>query len=722
MSFFENIEASKELVFLGVIKPSARLFDLEVGSLSHIYLARLEASFVSSFKFNNTTFSAVSSLSDLDTPSANRYFFDRSAKIIYLDLSSQGVALDEDVLVAEYEFHLASKEIIFHRDPEDDQTELVSYEPYLDQNLSLKKSVDNNIDGFMPALSSQATLINTDYVVSSMLDRATLSRKEATFYALSGEPETDNLFKYISGIITRVSVDDNKISLSISDLIFTFDGSYTFIDNIQTYDQAQTSLSNLDPAFEGHFIPRVLGTVNSLPLANVEYEPSNGSFSDNNNYIVCKHYGGAANSNMLSYTISSSGSTSTVLNTADGITGGDEIILTNSGHLKHYCFVTSVNYDTNTIFHTGGRDFSPSNGTTIYKHRVCNVHQVNTQNLTGTLYKRNDDPGNSTQHTYLLDYVNIPSDPWQVLRITANHGGDLDDDRATYTKFFARVMGEPVIYPLNGAFLNLSDKGYHSKAHHVIYQYLIEQMQFLLDDINVDSFEALESDLENQFDIGLSIPLINEGTQIPTHRDVISPILKSSFLSLYQDSNGKIALKRIDKIDSFSKNITEDEILNISYKEDYTETSRLSRIEFRPATQVIGPRTSPTEASIIVANFNNKFDTFLDSDISNLHSTQKTKNLKTILFDKDQASDFAKKYFTIFGYGFNTYDITLPLEFSDINVGDSVKISRKLLPGFVDLGVVNEVFARVLSLTVGSKDIKITVWTQRGIQDSQGVW
>jgi hypothetical protein len=540
LSVLANIENQKEVIYLARLFPSKREVAFSASDIGPTtVVADLNANFVTGLSFNGDSFSEHTSLDGFSVSTADRYFFDVNAQKLYLDYFGRTQNwTTTDVVQVDYEICLGSKEIAHLRDPLNSASESTIYRPNLQPNFALNKTVENQQDGFMPAITSSLTLTNVDYDLSTMFGRSTLSKKRAVVYILSGELSPQNTYFIFDGICTGANFSDESIQISVADSIFNFEGKFSYGDSRAILNFSDYTRLQLDK--NKTFVPVVYGVVPLLECSNITYYEDSAPFSvGNTQYIAAKHYGNTTDDVLQYEIISVTGPTSYELNTVRGLNIGDEIYKSNTvASASNSVRIRDIDRGTNNII-VGSTPESP--GTFFYRDRIAYAAMLNKETGQYTTLNRLD--GSNFSFNVSYDTTNkliLVDTPWNSAIQTA-----VGTDQPVLV---VRIYGEKNTFGITGeTFNSLSRFGVNSKWHQVIYQYLREQVGFSENEINLNSFLGFESNLDGQYDVGFYLP--KDRQNLPSHREVISKILKSNFASLFLNEDQKIDLIQREKMD-----------------------------------------------------------------------------------------------------------------------------------------------------------------------------
>lgn len=720
MSFVDNIENFENINTLAVIKPRSRLtsyynpFSTYTGfTASDIYAEPVPASFVTFFVglIGLTEITFTLRASKLDFTAFNQYYFDRDEQILYFTFDDPTV---DHLFLADYELHLASSEMVFFRDPKDADSEEVLYLPYVGGPVSFQRAISEEIIGFMPSYGSSLDLINVDKALLRLFKSSTLSRKPVEAYLISGDTDVDNVYKTFTGIITDAQYTTDTIRLSIADTIFTFEGTYNLYtgENILNSDVS----GRIDPRHSLKYVKDVFGTVHNLRCANTDFNIEGGA-TFNNDYVICKHYAANQSASTITRTVVSnalSATDRTYLNDVTGINAGDNLF--NHAILFDF-YVWSVNREFNYVTHQGL-------GAAVAVDTVLSRERV------GALYflRYSDGQMNAVQRYFAGETVfwtTSVDDQDQHLKFNfpipnlfhADQPAVDGSTSADQTVLVARVYSEPSTSTITGeSFNGPSDHGINSKWHHVLYDYFIRQLFLPESAIDIPRFVALEADIDNQEDIGVSFP---NDFDIPSHRENILKIISGGLHSVFQKSDGKISVTTIGVMGTPDFVLDETEILSLSYDENFSNTISIMRLLFKFGDFRGGHDFELQIGNLAPVNQEPGFvsDTFQDANFSYIYDSNREKSLESSLFVKSQANSLSEKLFFIYAYPYGEYTVNLPLKYLETDIGQVVELRHRYLAG----GVSSQK-ARVMSIKYNGRSVELKLWTQQGIEDNPGVF
>ena len=159
-------------------------------------------------KRNGSSLTSVS----LDPPTTNdTYFYDETTGTIKIKLAS-APSITSNVIIASYYIFFSSGDTVYNLDPEDTGTELVLWQPCIQDDPDLSQAIENLESGILTVSSTSISLVN-DQFERYLTDQDSFYNTEAIIWiSVNGE-----LSKFYVGKTTAISLNRDNVEFSISD-------------------------------------------------------------------------------------------------------------------------------------------------------------------------------------------------------------------------------------------------------------------------------------------------------------------------------------------------------------------------------------------------------------------------------------------------------------------------------------------------------------------------
>jgi hypothetical protein len=166
--------------FLCVITPRRRETGFSVYSGS-VYRKSFTYGYVSSVEVDGTELTSNTSTS----LSAGEYYYDYENSYLYVRLSDSSNP-DDSYCVVFYELYLATFDEHWYRDPLDDTTETVYFEPLIQKSPQIKLTTDDVFFGYMPSLTSSIKLSNAEHTLERHIYDSSFNRASIKIWNVLG--------------------------------------------------------------------------------------------------------------------------------------------------------------------------------------------------------------------------------------------------------------------------------------------------------------------------------------------------------------------------------------------------------------------------------------------------------------------------------------------------------------------------------------------------------
>lgn len=631
--------------------------------------------------------------------SASEYYYDEDEEILYIRTPTSGNPSSNFVVVS-FDFYIATFDKHWHRNPLDDTTTNVYWEPAIERPPNLKAASSEVLFGFMPVQTSSIVITNLEHIFERILYDSSFNRAKIRIYHLLDELEVDNIKLIYDGLMSDVSYDQGSFTVKC------FDGQDLL--NTEWRNPAGSSFyttalfAGLDPSYVNRPIRYVYGMVNGFIPINVDYVAENPTTSDNRDWCVIS---GQTSINEISETVGGGTHTTTRTYVADasGFLVGDSVWLDRAVGSDEYVLLTNVDYISNYIEHAAIA--SPMvDGDLAKRSFVGNITIVQNNVAYKPLFGRDYSSSLSMAGTTIGFSF---STSLEANLSMPNTLGPAD-------QVFCRVYGRKNDVTLGGPAFGSDDVQTDNLTNPVVILIdLLKKVGISESRINQSSFTSIVSSANKPH--GFSLPKTSFD-DFPTYKDIIINILTGITTRMFLDSDLKWKVSLLQPMGASSKTIEDDEILKNSFEYNFEYQDVLSEAivdyAFRERSddiKIFSSISSKASSTSDVARY--------------LHGVNKQKTFETYLMNEVDADELADRLSFVFGDRKGTLVLRAKNRFFDMLLNDVLTVSRTKLPGFAYDG--ETVFDRDLAIIETDKslrNVKLTLDDQKGIEDNSGSW
>lgn len=676
--------------YLIIMRPSRRVTSWTLSSGS-VYYNDFDFGYVYNVSITGTDLTLGSSSS----LSAGQYYYDHDIGRLYIRKSDSTAPDSTNFIITTYELYVGTFDAHWYRIPTDSATSVVYFDPVVASVPEIKSNVSDLLFGLLPTQSTSVSLVNAEHWAEKHIYDSSFLNKEVLVYHWLDDLSTDNVKLVSRGRMGDVSYSGGGVSIKIFDDTNIFEKEFRATGSSQFYNVAD--FPNVDPQFIGKPVRTVYGVVSGFCPVNISYVKDNPTTSNNRTWAVRD---GTANA--ITRTVPASPActtTRTYLDDSTGVKVGDSLWLDKS--TDEYVFCSAVDYASNYVEHLALVSGAAAPGDTVKRGTLGNVEIVQQQ----TRYRAH----------YNRDWTESISGSVMTLTFSTSLETSLSmpSTLSSSDPVYCRVYGKNNSVTLSGGALGAASTNYGNLCNiGVILFDILKTYQGLAESqINLPSFTSLVSLVSDE--VGFAVPDKSQD-KYPKIKEVITSILKSSFLRLYLDFDMKWKVSQYTPISSTTKTIEEDEILLGSIDYDFDFSDIYSDFVVNYGEQ----ETSETGAEKITSV----------RAISNLakylHGINKTYDLNTLHIDEaGGASTVATRLSYVLGDRQGSMKLSTKNRFFDNIVGDNITVTLKKLPGN-DFDGVTE-FSRefqVHRIDKSLRKVNILLADQKGAEDNSGSW
>lgn len=695
-------EEVKQADYLAVIKPRKRLstFTLVSGS---VYSTPFTLSqYVSQMYYNGAAMSMGSSPS----LSAGQFYLDSEAQLLYLrlsDSSNPNSALK--FIIATYEIYVGTFDATFHRDPEDDSTTEVYFEPIITGAPDIKGQVSDLLFGFLPVQTTSISLSNTDHFLEEVIYDSSLNQAEIAVYhwlSFKGELAVSNIKKVLKGLCGKISYDTDRVTFEVLDRVDLMSREW------RNYDEnfySTVLFPNLDPKFIGRPIRYIFGKVKGVVPVNVSYVSDEPTTSDNREHAVMSEVNDIAEKVFTVAASPSSTTTRTYLTASPkGISIGDTVFL--DGSTDYFVEVTGINYGVNPyIEHAAiGAPMNPTEQ--VKKGFVSRVDILQNGQRFTAFYGRDY---TCTDNLLSANVAGIVFD--SSLESNLSMPNTLTPTDTIYCTVYGR--GNNVTLGGNPFGTDDSELGVLTDPVVILWKLLKDKIGLSESDLNADSFEDLYSLIGGQ-SVGISIPE-SVTSNFPAMKKIFIDLCQTILTSLFVDTDLKWKATRQGPISTIDHEISSDEIVDNTFKASFEYDDIISDVTVEYNKQEKGESLSSEGISDKVT---------ASSDIAAyLHGVQKQKSFSSLHIKESEAQDLCDNLSLIFGDRSSKYNLSTVSKFYAALISEKASILRQWLPGFsFSEGVENQRDLVITSVQKSLDRVTLELTDQKGIEENSSSW
>lgn len=639
--------------------------------------------------------------------STDEFFYDYPNSKLYIDV---GANPNTVTIVSAYEIYLASDSINWHRVPTDDTTATVSFESILTNPPKIEFNLTDRAFGFMPTFTSALGANAHDDFWEKHLYDSSFNRIPVEIYHFIGDLDVSNFKKLSTTTVSRVQYSDDAVVFSLKSPVSVFDTEWrNGADGVELksfYTLADHPF--LDPSKVLTPIRKVYGRVDKFIPVSLDYEAETPTVNENRRWGCISNDGDHGNA---STTVSGSSSTTTrtFLNNADGYNVDDSfsMIVTDGGGGTMNARITAVDktgsphfVDHTTIAIPG------SNGNSVARttigHIVIVRDGVEYFGMIGRDYFRGISPSNEN----LL---------WFEMRVNTETNMGLPSAFDPRTDImYCRVYGDDPAATFESVIVGSPSENTDNLTNGIAIVYDILKDHVGLDEsvLDGDTFNSLVASITDE--LSFAIPE-RSGERWPTFKEVITDVLSSMLLKLYQDNDGKWTLAQTGPLGAATKTVLNNEISigTLRYDFDYNDVYSDIIVTYRHR-EISDLNLNESQGDVVQSTSNRA---------KYLHNINRELKIGSLHLLEADAQIFADRLKYMFSEHRGEFSITVPKRLFDSEVDDVIEIIREKLPGFTfTKGVENSRSMTVEKISKSLDSVRLKLADQKGIEDNSGSW
>mgnify|MGYP000923787948 CR=1 FL=1 len=689
--------------FLIIIRPRIRV-QTWTNVSGNIWSATFTHGYINDLYYGNPSLLNISFVLSTTptTPTSGQYGYVHDTQTVYIYFPSDP---NFEYIIARYDVAVSSKPTTWYRNPLDDTSYEVDFEPCVLKFPVFNQSNTDILFGYSPIKSSSINLANHDGFFNKHIYDGTFRNAPIKIYHSPRErPKIGFIREIFSGYVNNFSIDAEELSLTLYDSFLKFDNSTTF--NAFTVSE----FPNLDYAARQGTVwykREVYGMLDGFLPVNIDYDPTP---SVTNNRIWVTNWGpGPGEEGTLNLVIDhtqANTSTVTYTTTTPQLNSGDWVRITHSASSDYSVKVIAVDY-TNKYFTHSSITRTVTAGDTVDRYFVGAVTIIDQDNVK---YELQPDVHYTTGSIGLGNWGFTLADDFEAAIGFTNTPFDPSQHKLT-----CRIYGttQPVNYTVGGGpVCSTTDYGgIISNAAEILYRIFLGAGLY--------GYEIDENSIQDAVsvapDIGIAIPFTRDG-QPPTFKEIITKIQQSTLWRVHNNnfndysSVGVSIPGKMTLIDHVIDNI---DFSGIQYEHDYNDLYSYTYVNYSILEEANDIAPIGLNFTAIGTSNNALYINFMS----------KVFEMDSLLYVTTQAQALADKLATIVGYRVGKFTLNLPARFIDMQIGDNVTIKRESMPGFeVVAGLEQEVNAKIIEINKTISGVTLVLDDQLGIEESSGVW
>lgn len=630
------------------------------------------------------------------TVTSNQFYYDVDNSEIYVNV---GANPNTSRMVGTYEIHLGTFDAFWYRDPTDDSTRTVYYEPLLESTPQVTNSASDVLFGFLPNFSASIGVSNATQFLQPHLYESSFNRAAIEIYHYLDELTIANIKLVLRGFTSSITSNDDTVSFNILDSSSFFDKEYRNPVGPSFYGSA--TFANLDPEFEGRPLRQVYGVVEGFRPVNISYNET--PLTTNNRTWVCvANHSNLGNVSTTVPASPSSTSTRTYLTSADGFRVGDSFW---NETLDDSAIITAVN-KTGDHYIEHSTLVAASSGDTVSRSFVGKIEVLQDEIIDNILYGR--------------DYINYTDATNKVAGFTLRDNFETDPDITMSalnpkSPIWCRIYGHTNQNTLGGSSFGSDSAvtGCLANPVVVLYELLKTALGLAEAELNTTSFSSLESSVSDE--IGLAIPEFSNNL-FPTYKELIIQISETLLLKLFPDDDLKWKIALTAPLGSVTKTIEDDEILEGSFNYDFEYADIVSFIRVLYNRREISEKGVTSEDAVSI-------ETATSEVAEQLHQVVKQRSFRSLHYSSSDAATLASHLAYALGDRRGVCSLSTKNRFFDTTLDHVIRVSRSRVPGYSYVSGTDRTRDFAVNETTKSlSSIDLIIDDQKGIEDNQGSW
>ncbi len=652
------------------------------------------------------TKASSSSLSD------GAWYHDTSDNFLYLDVGTNPASHD---LVGTYELYFGTFDAHFYRDPLDNTTRTVYYEPLITKSPQINQSSTDDLFGVLPTVSTSISISNTTKFLQIHVYASSFNSVEIKVYHYLDKLTVENTKLVAKGFCGNVTYKENECTIEVFDNRALFEKEFRHVSGMSFF--ASDTLPNVDPDFDGKPVRKVYGVVDKYRPVNIDYNASAASTTNNRDWICSNPHNNLGSVTATVPASPSSTVTRTYLASANGINLGDSVRLDFTSGTYYRKVLTVNKTGDHYIEHdTVGIGNQAATGNTVYRSFIGNVTILRSGHaplilLFGQDYTEYTDATNKLCGFTLNDNFESNYDTAGEIFYSDSGSTCLQTTDIVFCRIYGHTNQETLSASPFGS--NSSTTGSLTQAVVIAYSLLKNNLSLSESEIDTTTFTTLQGSITDE--IGFAIPR-KLGDDFPTYKTILSDIFQSILVKFLINDSNLYSLSRTMPLGAVTKTIQDDEILLDSFQYDFDYKDIISDVIVQYSPREIGASYQTGDIYYLQVTSSSNL-------AKRLHDVTKQKTFQSLHFIEAEAQTLADHLKYALGDRRGTISFKTKNRFFDSEINDVIRITRDRQPGFdyVQDTTQNRDGA-LISAFKGLNEIQIELDDQKGIEDNSGSW
>lgn len=627
------------------------------------------------------------------------WFYDTDTSTLLFDDSSTNPN-STGYFVGSYELYLGTFDAHFNRDPADNTSRVVYYEPLIVKAPAILQSVSDVLFGFLPSQTSNISLSSVTQYFQRHVHESSFNLASIKLYHYLGELITDNIKLVVDGLCGNLKYNDTTFEISIFDTNQIFDVEFRHLSGESYY--AVSDFANLDPNSEAQTVRKVYGVVDGFIPVNIDYNSATPTTSNNRTWACINP---ATDLGSFSGTVlSSPSSTATVTYVAQAVGNfrvGDSVWIDSASGSGFDEFVIVTAVGANFIQHAAVTNVA-SNPDVVKRSFVAKVTIVQNTVAYTALYGRD-----------YLEYTDLtPNVAGFTFQSTLEANLSIPNTIDPTNTVFARVYGNTNTNTLGGG--SFGSTGVLTSPTVIIWELLKSYLGLEESQLNTTSFTNLEASTVDE--ISMAIPA-SAKDDFPNFRSLLNEIFQTMLIKFSYDDDNKYKIEQTGPLSLQDKAIEDDEILKNSFKYFYDYSDIISDVIVEYSRSEVNQRNEiGGELSYLSVRS--------ESTIAErLHLIKKQRTFRSLHRDTASAEILARRLRYALGDRKGMVQFLTKNRFFDTEINDRIDVVREKIPGFeFESGTNRTRSGSVISTSKTLNQIQVNLDDQKGIEDNSGSW
>jgi hypothetical protein len=657
----------------------------------------------------------AANLADLETGIWKAWFYDEATGVLYIKVNDLENSTYPLVRIY-HEYFWSSQRYVWHETPTDTATDLVEWEPYLENLPEINEKSSSSLLGYFPISGAVLRVKNVDQFLNAQLKDSTFKKANIRIWLALGDADQVTDFRQLlNSTCGEIKTDYQTIDISINsegDVLETelrAEDTYGYSD---FYNTSEFSL--LDPNAIG--LPKrvLFGQVRKAKAVNIAHNSTTVSETTNHKwgcYISQSGPRGINNVGLINF--------ANYINY--GTTTTTRIYFTDSKYARNFKQNDRILLKSSAMSYLGdppayGGDIRHVTNADPATDGYVDINAVFTFNVSTTRAVRAEIPRLYFEKNGVLYTARCFRDYWmtgenQIVLVkmisgyAATVGATISSAESVYVD-----MEDTFNFGNYGGSIFTYDPQFDRVAHPAgfLYTLLVDYLGIPTDEVDAASFTAVQA-LDTDDKISFVAP--QEAAQnYPTYKDVINKILVSGRMRLFKNASGQWSVGKITNPSDNSIVINENDI--ISHSTEISTSDVVTDVTVLYDFQERGDSAGKTSTYWKNETLNNNRDTLDFYDI------QKYASFQSYHIREVNAEALSEFLLSIFGKQRVLHKISLPREYINLEINELVTINVERIAGKPwEENTTQTITGVVIDIARGLNKVEVTIDDQTNFTD-----